>query len=114
MGFFKLTQRNGVASRYFYNQFKFLSCFSLNFVQTSSEEAESVVLAVKVIIIINYRHCQCHQNFFIVDFLTEDIKDDIRCAKVIYNRYGFKHWKGWLSRCKARPLPDLTKCSYAS
>ncbi|CAH1714221.1 unnamed protein product [Chironomus riparius] len=44
------------------------------------------------------------------DFLTEDIKDDIKCAKVIYNRHGFKIWKGWMSRCKSRPLPDVSKC----
>ncbi|CRL08737.1 CLUMA_CG021392, isoform A [Clunio marinus] len=48
------------------------------------------------------------------DFLTEDIKLDIKCAKVIYDRHGFKHWKGWLNRCKQRPLPDVSKCSYST
>ncbi|CAO1346397.1 unnamed protein product [Diamesa serratosioi] len=47
------------------------------------------------------------------DFLNEDIKDDIKCAKVIYNRNGFKGWIEWISRCKNRPLPDVSKCSYA-
>ncbi|CAO1321986.1 unnamed protein product [Diamesa tonsa] len=47
------------------------------------------------------------------DFLNEDIKDDIKCAKVIYNRNGFKGWKEWSSRCKNRPLPDVSKCSYS-
>lgn len=47
------------------------------------------------------------------DFLDEDIRDDIKCAKIIYNRLGFNGWKGWLNRCKARPLPDISRCSYA-
>lgn len=49
-----------------------------------------------------------------LDLLKEDIKDDIKCAKVIYNRHGFKHWRGWQNRCKARPLPDISKCKMSS
>lgn len=94
MEYFKSIRRNGVES---------------------NDEAENVALVVKVIIV-NYQICMHVITFssLFVDFLTEDVKDDIKCAKVIYNRYGFKYWKGWLSRCKSRPLPDVSKCSYAS
>lgn len=50
----------------------------------------------------------------LLDLLNEDIKDDIKCAKTIYSRHGFKHWKGWQNRCKARPLPDVSKCKMSS
>lgn len=49
-----------------------------------------------------------------VDFLNENIKDDIKCAKIIYNRHGFKYWNGWQNRCKSRPLPDVSKCKMSS
>ncbi|KAL0122148.1 hypothetical protein PUN28_007123 [Cardiocondyla obscurior] len=45
------------------------------------------------------------------DFLNDNIQDDIACAKTIFDREGFKAWKGWLNKCKNKPLPNLTHCS---
>ncbi|XP_037909237.1 lysozyme [Hermetia illucens] len=44
------------------------------------------------------------------DFLNDDISDDARCAKQIYNRHGFQGWPGWVNKCRGRPLPDVLKC----
>uniref|UniRef100_A0A182NI13 lysozyme n=1 Tax=Anopheles dirus TaxID=7168 RepID=A0A182NI13_9DIPT len=44
------------------------------------------------------------------DFVDEDLSDDIECAKQIYNDGGFGAWKGWVSRCKQKTLPDLSSC----
>lgn len=46
------------------------------------------------------------------DFITDDIKDDIECAKRIQSQEGFKYWAGWLKDCKDKPLPDLSGCKY--
>ncbi|XP_055538286.1 lysozyme c-1-like isoform X2 [Wyeomyia smithii] len=43
-------------------------------------------------------------------FLTDDISDDIECAKMIHKDQGFSYWKGWVSRCKQKPLPDISSC----
>ncbi|XP_053689898.1 lysozyme c-1-like isoform X2 [Sabethes cyaneus] len=43
-------------------------------------------------------------------FLTDDISDDIDCAKLIYKDVGFSYWKGWVSKCKQKPLPDISHC----
>jgi lysozyme len=55
----------------------------------------------------------------IVDLLNDDIKDDIKCAKEIFARTGFKAWRGWENRCKSTStseknpnLPNLTNCQY--
>lgn len=45
------------------------------------------------------------------DFLNDDIQDDIACAKKIFNQEGFKAWKGWVQKCKNKPLPNLAHCS---
>lgn len=44
------------------------------------------------------------------DFLKDDIKNDIECAKTIYGQKGFDGWPGWQRKCKGKPLPDITKC----
>lgn len=52
--------------------------------------------------------CNKHCN----DFLDDDIQDDIVCAEKIFTLRGFKHWKGWLKKCKTGGLPNLTTCKY--
>ncbi|XP_058053684.1 lysozyme c-1-like [Anopheles bellator] len=44
------------------------------------------------------------------DFLNDDLTDDAECAKLIYKDGGFAAWKGWVSKCKQKPLPDLSSC----
>ncbi|XP_011309649.1 lysozyme c-1-like [Fopius arisanus] len=44
------------------------------------------------------------------DFLNDDISDDIICASKIEKAEGFKYWKGWLNKCKSKPLPDVANC----
>lgn len=44
------------------------------------------------------------------DFLKDDIKNDIECAKIIYSRKGFDGWPGWQRKCKGKQLPDISKC----
>ncbi|XP_055839272.1 lysozyme [Episyrphus balteatus] len=44
------------------------------------------------------------------DFLNDDILDDSRCAKQIFNRHGFQAWPGWVSKCRGRNLPDISRC----
>jgi len=45
------------------------------------------------------------------DFLDDDIRDDIMCAKRIANAEGFKHWKGWVKSCKnLGQLPNVAPC----
>ncbi|XP_065082682.1 lysozyme c-1-like [Ochlerotatus camptorhynchus] len=43
-------------------------------------------------------------------FLNDDISDDIDCAKLIYKDQGFSYWKGWVNKCKQKPLPDISMC----
>lgn len=44
------------------------------------------------------------------DFINDDIQDDIACAKVIFDREGFKAWNGWIKMCKNKPLPNIGHC----
>ena len=44
------------------------------------------------------------------DFANDDIQDDIVCAKMIYDREGFKAWEGWQKKCKSKPLPNIGVC----
>ena len=44
------------------------------------------------------------------DFANNDIQDDIVCAKKIQELEGFKAWNGWTSKCKGKPLPDVSQC----
>jgi lysozyme len=53
------------------------------------------------------------------DLLNDDIRDDIKCAKEVFNRSGLKSWKGWELRCKStstteknKALPNLVNCAY--
>ncbi|XP_058800191.1 uncharacterized protein LOC131669376 [Phymastichus coffea] len=47
------------------------------------------------------------------DFLDDNIQDDIVCAQKIFKLRGFKHWKGWVKKCKTGELPNLTTCKYS-
>ncbi|XP_030368954.1 lysozyme [Scaptodrosophila lebanonensis] len=44
------------------------------------------------------------------DFLNDEISDDSRCAMQIFNRHGFQAWPGWMSKCRGRTLPDVSRC----
>ncbi|XP_001607428.1 lysozyme c-1 [Nasonia vitripennis] len=44
------------------------------------------------------------------DFLDDDIRDDIACARTIFKLEGFKHWKGWVKSCKNGNLPNVSGC----
>ncbi|KYN05860.1 Lysozyme c-1 [Cyphomyrmex costatus] len=44
------------------------------------------------------------------DFLSDDIQDDIACAKKVFDQDGFKAWDGWMKKCKNKPLPDISNC----
>jgi len=46
----------------------------------------------------------------IVEFLNDEISDDSRCAMQIFNRHGFQAWPGWMSKCRGRTLPDVSRC----
>ncbi|XP_041971710.1 lysozyme-like [Aricia agestis] len=51
-----------------------------------------------------------HCNMKCEDLLNEDLNDDVRCAKRIYDRVGFKNWPASFAYCKDKSLPDLSKC----
>ena len=44
------------------------------------------------------------------DFADDNIQDDIKCAKKIQELEGFKHWNGWMMKCKNKPLPNISGC----
>ncbi|CAG9122166.1 unnamed protein product [Plutella xylostella] len=44
------------------------------------------------------------------DLLNEDLADDVRCAKRVYDRLGFKGWPASHAHCKDKNLPDLSRC----
>ncbi|NP_001093293.1 lysozyme-like protein 1 precursor [Bombyx mori] len=44
------------------------------------------------------------------DLLNEDLADDVRCAKRVYDRIGFKAWPSSYSYCKQKNLPDISRC----
>ncbi|XP_055380258.1 lysozyme-like [Condylostylus longicornis] len=44
------------------------------------------------------------------DFLNDDIQDDAKCAKLIFNQKGFQNWPGWVNKCRGRNLPDVSRC----
>lgn len=44
-------------------------------------------------------------------FINNDIRDDVRCAKLIFDQDGFKAWNGWIRDCKGKPLPTLNNCN---
>ncbi|GBP16860.1 Lysozyme c-1 [Eumeta japonica] len=61
-------------------------------------------------------HCsmRCEDNdgnaVLIADLLNEDLADDVRCAKRVYDRVGFKGWPSSYAYCKEKNLPDLSRC----
>ncbi|XP_060659659.1 lysozyme isoform X1 [Drosophila nasuta] len=44
------------------------------------------------------------------EFLNDEISDDSRCAMQIFNRHGFQAWPGWMTKCRGRTLPDVSRC----
>ncbi|XP_033209343.1 lysozyme c-1-like [Belonocnema kinseyi] len=44
------------------------------------------------------------------NFADDDIQDDVKCAKKIQEMEGFKHWEGWMKKCKNKPLPNISGC----
>ncbi|KAH8258247.1 hypothetical protein KR038_008501 [Drosophila bunnanda] len=44
------------------------------------------------------------------EFLNDEISDDSRCAMQIFNRHGFQAWPGWMSKCRGRTVPDVSRC----
>lgn len=49
-------------------------------------------------------------SFLCTEFLNDEISDDSRCAMQIFNRHGFQAWPGWMSKCRGRTLPDVSRC----
>ncbi|OQR76419.1 lysozyme C-3-like [Tropilaelaps mercedesae] len=45
---------------------------------------------------------KCHQ--LCEAFLDEDLVNDVRCASIATNQYGFRFWKGWEDRCFLRNI----------
>uniref|UniRef100_A0A1Y9J087 Glycosyl hydrolases family 22 (GH22) domain-containing protein n=1 Tax=Anopheles quadriannulatus TaxID=34691 RepID=A0A1Y9J087_ANOQN len=44
------------------------------------------------------------------NLLTDDISEDIKCAKIVYSHHGFNAWYGWVDHCKGKALPDIREC----
>lgn len=44
------------------------------------------------------------------DLATDNIKKAVECASAMFQRDGFKAWKGWVNRCKQKPLPNINNC----
>ncbi|XP_077285441.1 lysozyme [Arctopsyche grandis] len=44
------------------------------------------------------------------DLLNEDLSDDVRCAKRVFEKQGFSAWSSWTTRCKGKPIPDISRC----
>jgi lysozyme C len=47
---------------------------------------------------------------FFSELRTDDITRASACAKLIYERYGFSAWNGWVNKCNGKPLPSLNGC----
>ncbi|XP_023228018.1 lysozyme c-1-like [Centruroides sculpturatus] len=46
-------------------------------------------------------------------FLDDNLDDDIKCAKKIYNRHKFDAWYAWKNNCKGKDLKVYVKdCKY--
>lgn len=46
------------------------------------------------------------------DLVTDNIRKAVECANLIFQREGFKAWKGWVTHCKAKPenVPNIQNC----
>ncbi|XP_052872831.1 lysozyme c-1-like [Anopheles cruzii] len=42
--------------------------------------------------------------------IDNDATDDLKCAKLIYNRQGFNAWYGWINKCQGKTLPTVAEC----
>lgn len=76
--------------------------------------ALNVLVNANIMLLINCVMCR-----IITDLLDDDIRDDIKCAKEIFDRGGLNAWKVWQSKCKStstteknKALPNLTNCQY--
>ncbi|XP_067135997.1 lysozyme c-1-like [Centruroides vittatus] len=46
-------------------------------------------------------------------FLDNNIRDDIKCAKLIYKRHKFNAWYGWKNRCRGKNMRSYVRgCKY--
>ncbi|KAG5671032.1 hypothetical protein PVAND_001250 [Polypedilum vanderplanki] len=43
--------------------------------------------------------------------ISDDIGDDIQCAKMIFDRHHFDAWYGWINNCKGAELPSIDECN---
>lgn len=54
-----------------------------------------------------YTFQSCYRYIF-VDFLTDDISQDVECAKKLFSLRGFQYWNGWNTYCRnPQNLPNL-------
>lgn len=53
--------------------------------------------------------CNVLLNFWL-DFLDDKLDDDIACAMKVFDKYGFKNWRGWEEKCKKQNIPNLSEC----
>ncbi|KAI1299250.1 Lysozyme [Halotydeus destructor] len=46
--------------------------------------------------------------------IDDDLRDDVRCVRVIYKRHGFSAWEGWKSKCRetSRGRQLLDGCTF--
>ncbi|XP_047000872.1 lysozyme-like [Schistocerca americana] len=44
------------------------------------------------------------------DLLNNNLSDDVRCAKKIFQQHGFRGWSGWRRNCDGKPLPNISRC----
>jgi len=51
-----------------------------------------------------------HCRVLCKDLATDNLRKAVDCADLIYQREGFKAWKGWVNRCKGKPLPNINNC----
>lgn len=42
--------------------------------------------------------------------IDENIADDVKCAKMIFKRHGYKAWYGWRNKCQGKTLPSVNEC----
>ncbi|CAH1398266.1 unnamed protein product [Nezara viridula] len=57
---------------------------------------------------IGRRGKKCNANC--EDLIGDNVYESISCAIEIYAEYGFDAWSGWVSKCKGKPIPDISHC----
>lgn len=59
---------------------------------------------------ISYVLLEFNYFFLKIELLTDNIDDDITCAKKIFKRHSFNAWYGWKNNCKGKTLPSVSEC----